>query len=379
MSTRMRLTQQEVDPIGGVAAAPLVVVGSALAVAVAVGVTVAQWGVVSAPAVALLAIALVAGAGVVASVSALPGRNPFTADRLWVTVSLAVSGAIAEFVATIGADRAGYEDYGPFVVGILILSVAPYCTWLSLLVAGGIATAVLVILEIGSADPSLPRVTAASVVIVDAVTVLAFAAAAAGYSAAIVRETLAWQRQANVAALERDASLRAGIARSVQQGRVSVLSREVLPFLAQVMNADRLTVADADRARELAEALRRALKAGLESTWLDDLAASVSAVRGVVVTVDDPGGGAARLRSDQRPALTALVSWLSAGGRSRAIRVAVSSAEETDRVVLESESGSAPPTRRELDRFLAVARSVGLRGDVASTRENMRVEFRYDA
>ncbi|GGI43545.1 hypothetical protein GCM10010932_00130 [Agromyces flavus] len=375
----MRLTQQEVDPIGGVAAAPLVVVGSALAVAVAVGVTVAQWGVVSAPAVALLAIALVAGAGVVASVSALPGRNPFTADRLWVTVSLAVSGAIAEFVATIGADRAGYEDYGPFVVGILILSVAPYCTWLSLLVAGGIATAVLVILEIGSADPSLPRVTAASVVIVDAVTVLAFAAAAAGYSAAIVRETLAWQRQANVAALERDASLRAGIARSVQQGRVSVLSREVLPFLAQVMNADRLTVADADRARELAEALRRALKAGLESTWLDDLAASVSAVRGVVVTVDDPGGGAARLRSDQRPALTALVSWLSAGGRSRAIRVAVSSAEETDRVVLESESGSAPPTRRELDRFLAVARSVGLRGDVASTRENMRVEFRYDA
>ena len=379
MSARMRLTQQEVDPIGGVAAAPLVVVGSVLAVAVAVGVTVAQWGEVSAPAVALLGIALVGGAGVVASASALPGRNPFTADRLWVTVSLAVGGAIAEFVATIGADRAGYEDYGPFVVGALILAVAPYCTWLSLLVAGGIATAVLVILEIGSADASLPRVTAASLVIVDAVTVLAFAAAAAGYSAAIVRETLAWQRQANAAALERDASLRAGIARSVQQGRVSVLGREVLPFLARVMNADRLTVADADRARELAEALRRALKAGLESTWLDDLAASVSAVRGVVVTVDDPGGVAARLRSDQRPALTALVSWLSAGDRSRAIRLAVSSAEGTDRVVLDSESGGAPPTRRELDRFLAVARSVGLRGDVVSTRENMRVEFRYDA
>ncbi|MFE5672298.1 hypothetical protein ACFQ58_11915 [Agromyces sp. NPDC056523] len=379
MSTGMRLTQQEVDPIGGVAAAPLVVVGSALAVAVAVSVTVAQWGEVSAPVIALLGVALVAGAGIVASASALPGRNPFTADRLWVTVSLAVGGAIAEFIATIGADRTGYEDYGPFVVGALILAVAPYCTWLSLLVAGGIATAVLVILEIGSADPSLPRVTAASLVLVDAVTVLAFAAAAAGYSAAIVRETLAWQRQANAAALERDAGLRAGIARSVQQGRVSVLGREVLPFLAHVMNADRLTVADADRARELAEALRRALKAGLESTWLDDLAASVSAVRGIVVTVDDPGGVAARLRSDQRPALTALVSWLSAGDRARAIRLAVSSVDGTDRIVLESESGAAPPTRRELDRFVAVGRSVGLRGDVASTRENMRVEFRYDA
>ena len=37
MSGAIRLTQQEVDPIGGVAAAPLVVVGSALAVGVAVG------------------------------------------------------------------------------------------------------------------------------------------------------------------------------------------------------------------------------------------------------------------------------------------------------------------------------------------------------
>lgn len=379
MSSGMRLTQQEVDPIGGVAAAPLVVMGSALALAVAAGVTAAQWEYIEAPLMAMLGLALVAAAGVVASVSAMPGRAPFTADRLWVMVSLAVAAAIAEFIAVIGSDRAGYDDYGPIVIGALILAVAPYCTWLSQLVAGAISTAVLVILEIGSADPDLPRVTAASVVIVDAVTVLAFAAAAAGYSAGIVRETLAWQRKANAAALERDANLRTGIARSVQQSRVSVLGREVLPFLAYVMNADRLTVADADRARELAEALRRALKAGLESTWLDDLAASISAARDVIVTVDDPGGAAGRLRSDQRPALTALVSWLSAGERAREIRVVVSTGDAADRIVLEARAGSEPPTRRELDRFLAVARSVGLRGEAAATRENVRVEFRNDA
>lgn len=378
MSVAMRLTQQEVDPIGGVAAAPLVVLGSALAVGVAIGVTTSQWSAVSAPAVAVLAIALVAAAGAVASISALPGRAPFTVDKLWLTVSLAVGAAIAEYIATIPADRVRYDDFGPVVVGALILAVAPFCTRISLLVAGGIATALVTILEIGSTDASLPRVTAASAVILDAVTVLAFAAAAAGYSAAIVRETLAWQRQANAAALERDAGIRMGIARSVQQGRVSVLGREVLPFLAHVMTSDRITVADADRARALADALRRALKAGLESTWLDDLAASVTAVRDTAVTIDDPGGVAGRLRSDQRPALTALISWLSAGGRARAIRVAVSSAGGAGRIELDADPGPSPPTRRELDRFLAVGRTVGLRGELALTRENVRVEFRYD-
>lgn len=379
MSGAIRLTQQEVDPIGGVAAAPLVVVGSALAVGVAVGVTAAQWGEVTAPTFSLIAIVLVAAAAVVASVSAMPGRAPFTVDRLWMTVSLAVGGAIAEFVATIGVDRADYTRFGPIVVGTLILAAAPFCTWVSLLIAGGIATAVLSILEVGSADDSLPRVMAASIAIIDAVTVLAFAAAAAGYSATIVRETLAWQRQANTAALERDAGIRTGIARSVQQGRVSVLGREVLPFLAQVMTAERVSVADADRARALAEALRRALKAGIESTWLDDLATSITAVREVTVTVDDPGGVAGRLRSDQRPAITALVSWLSAGQRARAIRLSASSSGPSGHIALEADAGATPPTRRELERFLAVARTVGLRSDLAVTRENVRVEFRYDA
>ena len=94
MSSGMRLTQQEVDPIGGVAAAPLVIMGSALALAVAAGVTAAQWEYVGSPLIAMLGLALVAAAGVVASVSAMPSRAPFTADRLWVMVSLAVGAAM---------------------------------------------------------------------------------------------------------------------------------------------------------------------------------------------------------------------------------------------------------------------------------------------
>ncbi|WP_130351440.1 hypothetical protein [Agromyces ramosus] len=373
----MRLTQQEADPIGGITAAPIVVIGAVLALGASIALTYAHWGEVGSPLVALLGIVLVALAGLAAAISAAPSRAPFSAERLWLVVALAVGAAIAEYVSTIGADRYIYDDFGPVVIGMLILSLAPYCTWVSLILAGIISAAVLSILVVGSAmtTPIAPPLSA--LIAVNAAAVLAMSAAAAGYSYAIVDETLAWQREANRAALHRDAELRAGIARSVQQSRVSVLGREVLPFLAGVMTSDRISVADADRARELAEALRRALKAGIESTWLDDLAATVRMSRGIPVVVDDPVGAAADLAADQRSALTALLSWLGEGSRSSAIHVSIDAGARRRRIVIAADHGASPPSRRELDRFAAVARAVSMRAEVSVTRENVTVELSH--
>jgi hypothetical protein len=375
---RIRLTQQEADPIGGIAAAPIVPIGSALAVAASIGLTFAHRSEVSSTVAALLGILLVAAAGVVASVSALPSRAPFTAERLWLVVTVAVGAAIAEYVSTLGAERPLVADYGPLVIGMLILAVAPFCTWMSLLTAGVLAAAVLAILAVGAAGGRLSGDSLVALVALDTLPVLALSAAAAGYSYAIVGETLAWQREANSAALARDAELRAGIARSVQQSRVSVLGREVLPFLAGIMTADRITVADADRARELAEALRRALKEGIESTWLDDLAGSIAGVRGVEVRVDDPGGAARDLRADQRSTLTALVSWLSTSGRSSAITASFRARDHEGVVTVSATPAQQTPVRRDLERFVVVARSVGMRADTSVSRDNVSVEFRYD-
>jgi hypothetical protein len=377
MSGRMRLTQQEADPIGGITAAPIVTVGAVLAFSTALVLTWAHWSEVSSPLAALLAVVLVGAGGTTAAISALPGRAPFTAERLWLVVTLGVGAAITEYVSTVGANRYLYDDFGPVVIGMLILSVAPFCTWLSLLLAGVLSAAVLSILVAGASDYTAAEAPIAALIVVSIAPVIAMSAAAAGYSYAIVAETLAWQREANRAALQRDAELRAGIARSVQQSRVSVLGREVLPFLAGVMTADRISVTDADRARELAEALRRALRAGIESTWLDDLAANVRASRGVDTVVADSTGAAADLAGDQRSALTALISWLGDPARSRRIRVTITTDGGRGRIDIVADSGDRPPTRRELDRFVAVARAVALRADSAVTRENVIVELSY--
>lgn len=379
MSARMRLTQQEADPIGGITAAPIVSVGAVIAVGTAITLTWLHWGEVGSPFAAVLAIALVAAAGVVAAISSSPARAPFTTDRLWLVVALGISAAIAEYVSTIGADTYLYDNFGPAVIGLLILSVAPYCTWVSLVLAGVMSSAVLSILVIGTSTYMAAIAPIGAVIAVNSAPTLAMSAAAAGYAYSIVGETLAWQREANRAALQRDAELRAGIARSVQQSRVSVLGREVLPFLAGVMTADRLSLADADRARELAEALRRALNAGIESTWLDDLAANVQQSRGVETVVVDPAGVAADLVGDQRSALTALISWLGEASRSTAIHIVFGRDGERRKITLKTKTGAAPPSRRELERFVAVARAVALRAESTQTRENVTVEFSYVA
>ena len=375
--SRMRLTQQEADPIGGITAAPLVVIGAGLAFTTSVVLTVAHWSEVGSPWAALLAVALVAAAGLCAAFLAAPGRAPFRTESLWLVVALAVGGAIAEYLSTIGANRFLYDDFGPIIVGMLILSLAPFCTWVSLLLSGVVATAVLSILIAGSPSTTVIAAPLVTLIAVESASVLALTAAAAGYSWAIVAVTLTWQREANRAALQRDGELRAGIARSVQQSRVSVLGREVLPFLAGVMTADRISVADADRARELAEALRRALKAGIESTWLDDLGATIRMSRGIPVSVDDPTGASDDLADDQRSALTALLTWLSEGSRSAGLRVSIELEVSRRRLVITSASGAPPPSRRELDRFIAVARAVSMRAEALVTRENVRVELSH--
>lgn len=380
MSRTIRMTQQEVDPLGGIAAVPLVAAGAVGATAVAIGLTWLHRGEIGSVASAVLAIVMVAAAGAVAWVSALPSRGPFTLERLGLIVLLGLGGAVAEYVSTVGDDEYLYDNFGPLVVGLLLLSVAPFCSWVALLVAGTFSAAVVAVIAVGSAEPAVTDAPWVSFAIVSAVAVLAPAAAGAAYSASVVNETLALQRQANAAALEREAELRTGIARLVQQSRVSVLSREVLPFLAHVMTVDRITVDEADRARELAEALRRALKAGIESTWLDELAFSLTESSGLPIEVRDADAAATGLGDEQRAALTALVVWLADERRSSRIAVELSPRDaRLPRIVVSARRGDQPVVRRDIERFTVVGRSVGLRGEVVASGENVCVEFRHDS
>ncbi|QAY74724.1 hypothetical protein ET445_16650 [Agromyces protaetiae] len=359
---RLRLTQQALDPIGGIAATRITAIGAMLAVLLTGVQTWLHWGEVRFPLAAVLGILLVVAAGVAAVAGAAPARAPYTPERLALVVTLAVGAAIAEYLSTVGRNLYLYDDYGPAVVGMLILALAPFNTWRWILSAGLIASGVISILVMGASATTATGAPLVSLIVVNASVVLALTAAGAAYSYTIVQRILGWQRAANREMLRRDALDRSALA-GVEPSRITVLGAEVLPFLARVMTSERVGVHDVDRARELAEALRRALREGIEATWLDDLAVSLASARGIRVDVVDRDGDATRFNDDQRAAVSALVTWLCGDGRAKAVSIGLERAADEPRGTVEivAEAGDWQPVRREIERFVSVARIVGLR------------------
>lgn len=384
MSGRFSLTHQEADPIGGGTAAPLVAVGAGTAVVISIVSTFAHREEIVSPFAAALGILLLIAAAVALVTGILPSRGGFASERVWLVVTIATAAAVAEYVSTMGNDAVLYDDYGPITIGVLLLSMAPYASWAALLIAAGLSSGVLAILVAGNAAAAGTSQPVASLVLVGSVAIVALAAAGASYSYSIVGSILRWQREVNREALEQEVAEDPGAGGSHQgvggSPRVALVAREVLPFLASVVAAERLSVADVDRARELAEGVQAAMKAGIEATWLDDLADALrsgGAGSGVEMLIDDPSGAAARLSSDQRTALTAIVSWLGGSTRSSEVRVAVVEGAGDGRIEVTAVPAQGPPRHRDLERIVAIARAVGFRTESMISRERTIVELNY--
>ncbi|MFK4731216.1 hypothetical protein ROT00_16125 [Agromyces mediolanus] len=388
MSGRFSLTQQEADPIGGGTAGPLVTIGAGTAVAISLVSTFAHRAEIGSPFAAVLGILLVVAAATVLVTGILPSSGSFASERVWLVATIATAAAVAEYVSTMGNDAVLYDDYGPITIGVLLLCMAPYASWAALLIAAGLSSGVLAILVAGNAAAASNSQPVASLVLVGSVAIVALAAAGAAYSYSIVGSILRWQREVNRAALEQEVSDdgaepagSSALGAPAGSARVALVAHEVLPFLASVVAAERLSVADADRARELAESVQAAMKAGIEATWLDDLADALRAGgasgSGIEVLVDDPSGAAARLTSDERTALTAIVSWLGGSTRSSEVRIAVVEGAGTGRIEVTAVPAQLPLRHRDLERIVAIARAVGFRTESRISRERTIVELNY--
>ncbi|GAA2464305.1 hypothetical protein [Agromyces soli] len=386
MSGRFSLTQQEADPIGGGTAAPLVAIGAGTAVAISVVSTFAHRAEIVSPFAAVLGILLLVAAAIALVTGILPSRGSFASERVWLVVTIATAAAVAEYVSTMGNDAVLYDDYGPITIGVLLLCMAPYASWAALLIAAGLSSGVLAILVAGNAAAASVSQPVASLVLVGSVAIVALAAAGASYSYSIVGSILRWQREVNREALEQEVAEEPADAEPFSgptiggSPRVALVAREVLPFLASVVAAERLSVADVDRARELAEGVQAAMKAGIEATWLDDLADALRSGGtgpGIEMLVDDPSGAAARLSSDQRTALTAIISWLGGSTRSSEVRVAVVEGAGAGRIEVTAIPAQGPPRHRDLERIVAIARAVGYRTESMISRERTIVELNY--
>ncbi|MET0725304.1 MAG: hypothetical protein ABWY36_03065 [Leifsonia sp.] len=360
-----RLSPQVVDPLGTLGTRPVGVVGCLVAFAYAVVVTIIQWADVRNVPAAVGALVVLALACAVFQAAARPVGAPFGARAASAVVALALLAAWLEVLSRLGHNALLQDDFGQVSLAILLAMLAPYRPAMWLVWASVISAIVLAffpLAQIGFLTVVAPYF---EYVVVIAVPPLALGLAGAAFANGIVKAVRDWQRTVSRAVLEIEDEAHVGLARSVQQEQVTLLSRDVLPFLSRGINAQTVDVEDVEVARSLAEALRGSLVAEIGRTWLDDVAAGTLLTTGVPPSVDDPRMLALTMSSEQRVACAAVVAAVCADPRIAASSVIVRVAE-----VQEGEPGTAavtviarvlrPVSRRRVEgslvQYLAVVR-----------------------
>ncbi|MEL4320065.1 hypothetical protein WJX64_13700 [Leifsonia sp. YIM 134122] len=318
-----RRSPQVVDPLGTLSAHPLSWIGSIMAVSYAGFQTARQWEAVQQPAVGIAAVVVLVVACAVFLAAAHPSSSPFGPQAAFAVVTLAVVAAALETISRFGTNLLLQDDFGQVTVAILLAMMAPYRPALSLVVGAVAASLALALFPIAQAPYLAVHAPLAEYIVVLVVPPLALGIAAAAFSNGFVCAVRDWQRVVSRAALEIEDEARIGLARSVQQQQVSVLARDVLPFLTRGINAQTVEREDVDRARALADTLRGSLVAEIGRTWLDDVADGIALPGGGSPGVDDPDVLALRMSGEQRVACAALVAAISRDDEIAARSVAV--------------------------------------------------------
>jgi hypothetical protein len=378
MSDRER-TPQQVDPVGALASRPVSLITVLAALVVAVSATLSGRDEIVDPAASVGAVAALAAAGFVLVLSASPLRAPFRRRSLVAVVVLSCAAVALEALGLLGQNALVRDDWSSLAVGVLLLGVAPYRPAAEILVAGlviSLVVAVVVLLERPWFVTDVPTTT---FVIVAVVPVVALSAAAASFSRTFTLLVERWIDRATTFRRASADELRASIARSVQQDRVTILNREVVPFFSSLVDRGAVTAADAQRARDIADQLRVSMVAEADRSWLEHLFVSpTSGVSGIVV---DPDFVASAMTPDHRTSLRALLVAFGErdGVQADDVRVDLRRVDERVEALV-----SVPTTvgefvvRRRFAPWFAVLRIVFGDLQVDATSPLLTLRFSYD-
>jgi hypothetical protein len=306
-------TAQQLDPLGTLSGRRPAIVGGMLALLYAVATTARDVDDFPRPGVAVVAVAVlaVACAGLV-----LGGSSrfaPFTRRRMVLVLATALLAELLSAYATWRHNDFVRDDWGPVALGVLLLAFAPFRPWAEILRAGLVASGIVAAVAVAQ----LPFfvTTAPPFVLVSAAVapVLGMTVASATFCRVLVGSVVEWDDRAARAREADVGRVREGMARSVQQDRVTILNRDVIPFLTEVLDRDAITEEDHERARSISDSIRGVMISEAGRSWLDDLLLQhrpTPVGTAPERSVSDPDRVAEFMNVEQRSALRALLDDL---------------------------------------------------------------------
>lgn len=374
MSARER-TVQRLDPIGTLGAMPLVILIGAVIVVYSIYSTVQQSDQILRPSAAGAAEALIIATAAFFVYSARPARAPLGAGAHAVIVVAALTASSLFTASTWWDNRLLQDDWGQVTVALLLLGLALFRpAWeivvsaaASAVVLGATAMAEFPFLEVRNSPWVYALVVAAPVVIL--------ACAGAAYAQVMIAALVSWQQQLRESARRLEPEVRATAARILQQEQATLLNREAVPFLTELLRRGELTPADSERARQIADTLRGHARAEADGGWIRQVLGDGDRVR-------DPRALSEAMDDGQRAALTAYLDALRGlpGGLER--RVTIDFAESSGRALcaVGAQAPSRPRLlRRQLIPYLAVFRQVADGAVLRARGDRILLRFEYVA
>lgn len=379
---------QQLDPVGGWGAHPITIAGAGGLVGYAVIATLATWGQVDHPLAALGSVASVVGGAAVLAYWSSPQRAPFPTAAFLAALGFGTLSMVLATVASWQGNTGVRDDWAPLAFGMLLLLLGWYRPPRQLALSAilvGIAAGFIALLQSrsGAGDSGEPVI---AVIITAGTPPLAIALAGACYAAVRAGLVRNWRSDRRTATDAMGHHLREGILRSVREDRVTILNRDVVPFLSGLLEVGRIGAAEKETAARIAESIRSLMVAEVDRSWLDVVVERVGNSRfgqawGDRSPVLDIDRVAPSMSIDQRTITRALIVALFEyeGFDPDAFRVILTRNKSTCQVELTARVESEEALQRsDFTMYIAVMRVVFTRLRLASDPPVVTLKFSYE-
>jgi hypothetical protein len=301
-----RGSPQRLDPIIGRAIYPLVGVATLGAMLYAIVRTIITGSEIGEPLFAVAAILFVIVAALLVLVVTDPVHTPVSFPGFAAVVIAADLASVSSSISTWGTTNVIWNNWGPLVVGILILAFAEFRPGRDL--AAGAAFSVLVVGTAAALETfSMPEIASPLTSAVIASTpVILFGTGAAVFS---YRMSLTLSRVSESAFREQSGlsrRVRLRLRELLRESGRDALAVELVPFLEGVLARGEVTEDDTVQARRISAVLRSVIITDMGLPWLQRL----ERAHPDALVVHDDRGAAETFTMEQKVALRALVNAL---------------------------------------------------------------------
>jgi hypothetical protein len=333
------------------------------------------------PLLAIAALLLIASASATLVVATSPLRPPISGRMHALVIGLLVFAYALSSASLGGQDSLVNYYWGTMVIGIMCMAMAPYRPVSDLVTVGVVAAVVTGIITLVQPSTFNGEVTPMIALLASMTPVLALSLGGSAFASSLAQSHARWELRARRAAHRQLERQHVSVARSVQQDRVTILNRDVVPLLVALTKHGIVSPDDRTRAAAYSESIRDLMVTEVNRSWLESIVANSFGARGVGSRVRDPHRLAAAMTASQRTALRAAILAVATGDElaRESVRLVI---EKTDVgavvIVTATVSSSESSWRSSLAPYFAVLQVVftGLR--ITYRTPSLIVRFTYD-